>query len=84
MIRTVRHVRERSFKAGVEMKSRASDYGMPVAYCLYDPTAGTRTSLENLHMHILGKCGDREVAWILLALTALVVLAVNVYAAALP
>jgi len=35
-------------------------------------------------MHILGKCGDRELAWILLALTALVVLAVNVYAAASP
>lgn len=35
-------------------------------------------------MHILGKWGDREVAWILLALTALVVLVVNVYAAALP
>ena len=35
-------------------------------------------------MHIFKKCGDREVAWILLALTALVVLVVNVYAAALP
>jgi hypothetical protein len=35
-------------------------------------------------MHIFGKCGDRELAWILLVLTALVVFAVNVYAAALP
>lgn len=39
---------------------------------------------EGRRMHIFGKCGDREVAWILLALTALVVFVVNVYAAALP
>lgn len=65
----------------IGLKVRTSDCGMPIAD---NQRPAIRTNLGGRYMHILGKWGDREVAWILLALTALVVLVVNVYAAALP
>lgn len=80
--RTVRHVRDRSFEGGIGRKFRNSDYGMPIAPS--STVSHKDKSWGGRHMYIFGKCGDRELAWILLALTALVVFAVNVYAAALP
>lgn len=76
----MRHVRDRSFKVYIGIEFRTFDYGMPIA----DNKAAIRTSLGGRYMYIFERCGDREVAWILLVLTALVVLVVNVYAAALP